>query len=518
MTALITALWGNVTHAQQLSTNQVIDRIVQRENEEMKTLHQYDPIVETYVQDLRPDNELGMMSITDHYFLGRAFLSEGTVQRPSGGKKNAKPKTTKLGGLGEVFDKKFAADGFLNLIYVDSNAFDREHYRFDYVRREFLDEVRCLVFDVTALGEKDGDHFLRRIWVVVRDYTIVRFNGADSSAEHSKGNRLHFDSWRVNVKPGVWVPAYIYSAESGAGDVLSSRLLFQAQTLLWGYSPKTFPDDERVMESQAEPGRETEEDGLDRLQAAGLLAPVGSVDKVLYTIVNNLEVSNNLDIEPDVACRVMLTSTLESFTVGHTILISRGLLDMLPDEASLATVLAHELGHILSGHTLADRWAVRDWSVLVVEDHFDHFDFPIDASVEQAANAKTIQLLNGSPYKDKLGNSVQFLQMLGTQTQSLPGLISPHLIREVPLANLLLTVAHSTPASKEQSISVLSMGSRIDLNPWTSQVDLQKSKPAAVVSNRKRQPFLIKPSIPHLVLQSTGGPEQKGKSVPTDPS
>ena len=131
---------------------------------------------------------------------------------------------------------------------------------------------------------------------------------------------------------------------------------------------------------------------------------------------------------------------LESFTVGQTILISRGLLDILPDEASLAMVLAHELGHIFSGHTLADRWAVRDWSVLLVEDHFDHFDFPIDAPVEQAANAKTIQLLRGSPYKDKLGNSVQFLQMLGTQAQSLQSLISPHLISEVPLANLLLPV------------------------------------------------------------------------------
>ena len=279
MTALITALRGNVTQAQQLSTNQVIDRIVQRENEEMKTLRQYDPIVETYVQDLRPDNEFGMVSITDHYFLGRAILSEGTVQRPSGGQNNAKPQSVKLGGLSGVFDKKSAADGFLNLIYVDSNAFDRQHYRLDYVRREFLDKVRCLVFDVTPLAEKDGDRFLGRIWVEDRDYTIVRFNGANSSAEHSKGNRLHFDSWRVNVRPGVRVPAYIYSAESGAGDALSSRLLFQAQTLLWGYRPKTSPDDKRVTESQAGAGHEAEEDGLDRLQAAGLLAPAGPVQK-----------------------------------------------------------------------------------------------------------------------------------------------------------------------------------------------------------------------------------------------
>ena len=56
------------------------------------------------------------------------------------------------------------------------------------------------------------------------------------------------------------------------------------------------------------------------------------MDKTLETVVNNLEVTNNLDI--DVHCRVMLTSTLETFSIGHTIVISRGLLDVLPDEAS----------------------------------------------------------------------------------------------------------------------------------------------------------------------------------------
>src|SRR5207244_6109737 len=66
---------------------------------------------------------------------------------------------------------------------------------------------------------------------------------------------------------------------------------------------------------------------------------------------NNLEVTNNLDIQPEVRCRVLLTSTLESFTIGHTIVLSRGLIDVLPDEASLATMVAHELGHRSEEHT-----------------------------------------------------------------------------------------------------------------------------------------------------------------------
>jgi len=81
-----------------------------------------------------------------------------------------------------------------------------------------------------------------------------------------------------------------------------------------------------------------------------LIAPKGEVDKVLETVVNNLEVTNNIDVEPDVRCRVMTTTTLESFTVGHTIVLSRGLIDVLPDEASLATIIAHELSHAVLGH------------------------------------------------------------------------------------------------------------------------------------------------------------------------
>src|SRR5260370_40646240 len=82
--------------------------------------------------------------------------------------------------------------------------------------------------------------------------------------------------------------------------------------------------------------RQAEVNVTDRLGRQGLLAPYGEVDKVLETVVNNLEVTNNLDIEPEVRCRILMTSTLESFTMGHTIVLSRGLVDVLPDEASLA--------------------------------------------------------------------------------------------------------------------------------------------------------------------------------------
>ena len=95
-----------------------------------------------------------------------------------------------------------------------------------------------------------------------------------------------------------------------------------------------------------------EDNVVERLQVAGLMAPDGEVNQVLQAVANNLLVTNNLDIAA-VRCRVLLTTPLESFVVGRTIVLSRGLLDVLPDEATLAAVLAHELAHIVLGHSVA---------------------------------------------------------------------------------------------------------------------------------------------------------------------
>src|SRR5260370_7770832 len=50
---------------------------------------------------------------------------------------------------------------------------------------------------------------------------------------------FHMDSWRLNLIPGYWVPAYIYSEEGdfsyGSKDNLKDKMTFKAQTRLWGY-------------------------------------------------------------------------------------------------------------------------------------------------------------------------------------------------------------------------------------------------------------------------------------------
>src|SRR5664279_5421098 len=52
----------------------VVDKISTRELLFVKNLREYSPMVETYIQNMRPDKDLGSVPISDQYFLGRVTL------------------------------------------------------------------------------------------------------------------------------------------------------------------------------------------------------------------------------------------------------------------------------------------------------------------------------------------------------------------------------------------------------------------------------------------------------------
>ena len=147
--------------------------------------------------------------------------------------------------------------------------------------------------------------------------------------------------------------------------------------------------DRSPIEAEREWQHQAEINVLDRLQRVGLLSPPGDIDKVLETVVNNLEVTNNLDIQPEVHCRVLLTSTLEMFSIGHTIVLSRGLLDVLPDEASLATMLAQELADIIVTKPSTDQWGFNDMTNVSTVEALSHFSFKDSPEQVKAAGAKS---------------------------------------------------------------------------------------------------------------------------------
>src|SRR5467141_3788735 len=432
---------------QPRTVEEVIDRVVVNENHLNQEIRKFSPLVETYIQNLKPDKELGYSPAGDKYFLGRADFSKG-VNLVSLTDADTKGKKI-FSGIGNFFSfaMQYLPDGFLQMIFIDTNGFDKQHYKFDYVRREFLGEVRCLVFDVSPEAKAGKGRFLGRIWVEDQDFHIVRFNGAYGGSGHTSWY-FHFDSWRTNAQPGLWLPSFVYSEEKDLHYALTKKLDFKAQTRLWGYNlghaaqeqelskilvESAVQDDSKSandltpVQAQRSWDRQAEENVADRLQRIGLMAPKGEVDKILETVVNNLEVTNNLDIEPEVKCRMLMTTTLESFTLGHTIVLSRGLIDVLPDEASLATVIAHELGHVVLAHRMDTTYAFFDQLLVDDKETFRHFGFARTNEEEQAASAKAVELLNNSPYKNQLANAALFLAALQARQKEIPNLIAAHL-------------------------------------------------------------------------------------------
>ena len=207
---------------------------MQREHFFIAQMRHMHPMVETYLQDLKTEPSGNFTPVNDEYFLGRLDMSEGPedvsfVGQPGFGRRML----TKLTG---VYSLHFLPMGFAQMVLLDTD-FQKKNYKFNFVRREFLGDVRCLVIDVQPREGEKVARFMGRIWVEDQDYNIVRFNG--TYYPQPKINFFfHFDSWRLNMRPGVWLPAYVYTEESNLKTGLTKTLHFRGQTRLWGYDLK----------------------------------------------------------------------------------------------------------------------------------------------------------------------------------------------------------------------------------------------------------------------------------------
>lgn len=520
-----------------LTVNQAIDRMIAREHDEVVTIRRYDPIIETYIQDMKPDKEMGSIPVHDYYFLGQADLAKGVVDNSMLNEKKGKlDEFNPLSHIAGVFSSSYVPEGFLQMIYLDANGFDRQHYQFDYVGKEFLGEVRCVVFDVKPLPKSGRGRFEGRVWAEDQGFTIVRFNGIYTPSSGIRGYNLHFDSWRLNIQPGLWLPAYIYSQESDLKDLWGNRIRFKAQTRLWGYdlknvgreqefsqltieSPTAIQDQGAQMQDrsplQAERAwqHQAELNVLDRLQKDGLLSPPSPVDKLLETVVNNLEVTNNLDIEPEVHCRVLLTSTLESFSIGHTIVVSRGLIDVLPDEASIAAVLAQQLADIMVTKPSTDQWGFNDMTNVSTVEALERFSFRDTPNDVEVASQKAVEILKKSNYKGQLSSAALFLKQLQDEQKNLPALISPRLGNAVYIDTTLLSSGPQLQPNNIDQLAALPLGARLKLDPWTDQVDLLKAKAVPLYSAREKMPFEVTPFMPFLTRY-----EKPGSDISADPA
>ena len=497
----------------------IVDRVIAYEKQSNAKLKDYSPRVETYVQFYHPDAELGDVAWNDAHFLGR--LKFGTdakevsfISDSFGSWLRRRPEMLKA----HLHINNFATDPITAL----QEGFDRKHYTFEPVRWEYLGEVRCLAIDVHPRAPVGIGAFAGRIWVEDHNDAIVRMNGVRVHPPRLTFY-THFDCWRENLQPGVWLPVYIYSQESEIGK----RLRYKSETRLWGYdlsahrqqqewtniqvdAPVPVRDsseatsDMTPVESQRQLTMDAEHNVLDRLEKARLIAPPGAVDKVLETVVNNLRVTNHLDNLPPVQCRVMLTSSLESFSLAYTIVLSRGLIDVLPDEASLAMILSHELAHIALGHKLDSKYAFNDRMQVSDESLLASLDLARSSKDEAAADAKGIEFLKHSPYQDKMSQAGLFLRAAVEADKSVPNLFGAHLGNGLLEGNKLIRMAalmSGAPAlapKKVDQIAALPLGSRVQVNAWDGSVTFSTRKTVPIVDASEKLPFRVTPLVPYL--------------------
>ncbi len=522
--------------ARKLTAEQaaLVQKAIAQEKILIKNIQQRTPLVETYIQDTRPDVKLYETPVADHYMLsrvdfGKVFLdnlySPKQIQAKRGffkGSMNAITELTKALHLDSQFT--YSPTGFMEMMFIDPTGFDQKHYVFSFVRREFLGSVRTWVFDVHPRANvKDIGRFYGRVWIEDQDGNVVRFNGTytGSSDPDSSKHFFHFDSWRMNVQPGVWLPVAVYVEETQRTEA-DKTLGLKAQTHFWGYSLKLPTRDSENVSVRIDDAVDKSDDSedvsplqasrlwitqaennvIDRLVEAGLVAPLGTggyEEKVLGQIVINLIVPNNLAFTEQIHCRVLLTDTVEATTVGNTILISKGLIDTLPNEESIASVAAMELAHIAMGHHIDTRYAFNDRLMFPDTATFQRIDMNHSDLDNESASKRAMEYLQNSMYKDKLATAGLYYEQLMQRGKALQALNSPRLgdsLLRPDGTPWMSALMHEAPAVNWDDLTqtaALPLGSWLKTDPWDDTVHMLNARRYAPMNAREKMPFEVTP-------------------------
>ena len=511
----------------------LVEKAIGREKVLIKNIQQRTPLVETYIQNIKPDVKLYQVPISDEYMLSRVDFGKVFFDKTYTPRTVAKPGFFKnslasISGLTKALglDRHFTYNplGFTEMMFLDPSGFDNQHYVFSYVRKEFLGSVRTWVYDVHPNEKVKGSgRFFGRIWVEDTDGNIVRFNGTFThpNIEDTSKFYFHFDSWRMNVQPDVWLPVAVYVEETERVEGQKSVGL-KAQTHFWGYSLKIpTRESENVsvkVEDAVDKSDDTQDVGplqasrawvtqaennvIDRLVEAGLVAPLsasGFETTVLDQIVVNLAVPNNLAFTETVHCRVLLSTTVETTTVGNTILISKGLIDALPNEEAIASVVAMELAHIVMGHHIDTRYAFNDRLIFPDTATFQRIDMYHSEHDNIDAAKKAQEYLTASMYKDKLPTAGLFWAQLADRGKVLKALNTPKLgdsLLKTDGTPWLADLAHSAPKLNWDDLTqtaALPLGSWLKTDPWDDKVHMLNAKRYAPMNPRDKMPLEVTP-------------------------
>jgi len=532
----------------------LVDKGIAREKETVKIIKDRAPLVEIYVQVMKPDVALQQVPDHDEHWVERVEFNkvigndEYVVQTHAkmGLFKGVLSHVTNLSGALKLH---FNAGGFVRMVVIDSTKFDRQHYDFAFVRREFLGTVHCSVFDVQPHKGNRAGYFFGRIWIEEEGGNIVRFNG-DLNGGSDEDIFDHFDSWRTNIQPNVWLPTSFYVEETQTRDKEHS-VSKKAVGHIWGYvlkvpskeSENNSMEIEKVQDVSSDAQdvsplgaqrawvQQAEDNVVDRLFQAGLLDGPSDFDKVCADIANNIVIENKIDTSSPIKCRILLTTPLESLAIGNTILLSKGLVDTLavqtqdPQAAidNLAAFIAFETAHVILAHRLDTKFAFNDR--LLFPDDAAFVRIPMhhtDIDNEEAAK-RAVELLNGSEFKDKLNFPGLYLEQLAARVRSLPDLnramIGDPLIKDEKdytfWMQALVSKGEKLDIKDLKQNAAMPLNGFLKYDPWTDQVLQMNARYEPLLNSRDKMPFEITPVYLKLTYYK---PPVDATTVPATPA
>ncbi len=546
----------NLTPAQTA----LIDKAIAREKVVITTLKERTPLVETYIQNMKPDDVVGQAPESDQHFLGRVDFGNVigddsyNTNKPSQGVRGFfKNSASYITGIGSSLHLNFNSTGFVQMLLIDSNDFDRQHYAFGFVRNEFLGNTPTAVFDVTPIeGKQSRGRFFGRIWVETGDGNVVRFNGDFAGSEKGYSEYYHFDSWRTNVQPNLWLPTSSYVEESDSKSP-SHTLKFKAISHIWGYSLKV-PTKESENTSLEVVGatdvsndaqdmsplgaqrawvQQAEDNIVERLYQAGLLDAPSDFDKTLGDLANNILAYNNITLSRPIRVRTLLTAPLESLAIGNTIVISKGLLDttgvVTQDGAqqtgNLNAILAFQIAHIILGHRLDTKYAFNDRLLFPSNSVFSRIPMHHTDADNEAAAKKAIELLNAKELVNGQQYFGLYLQQLEQRIKALQTLNQPligdGLVKSDKDSTFWLQALMSKSPKldmkdlKQQAAMPLAAFLRFD--PWTDQVTVMHTAYEPLLSPADKMPFEVEPiyyKLSYYQAPAAAGPAAPAPAQP----
>jgi hypothetical protein len=530
--------------------NALIDKAIIRETATVKVIKERTPLVETYIQNMRPEPGVVQVPESDEQFLTRVdfgrHINEDAYAR-NDIKTKADHKIGSLfkhslgfaGGLGDSLHLQFNPAGFTRMLVMDDENFNRLNYNFGYVRNEFLGSVPTAVFDVTPIAEKSflpgnnklAGRFIGRIWVETHNGNVVRFDGNVSGTEKDYKEYYHFDSWRTNVQPDLWLPNSIYVEETDPRSP-TKTLQFKAINHVWGYVLKVPVSDAENTSVEVEGAtdvsndaqdvsplgaqrawvQQAEDNVIERLFEAGLLDAPSEFDKTLEAIASNILAYNNITVSRPIRVRTMMTEPLESLAVGNTIILSKGLIDttgvVTADGAQQAgdlnALLAFQVAHIILGHRLDTKYAFNDR--LIFPDTYSFKRIPMhhtDADNEAAAK-KAIELLSVKELADGQKYFGLYLEQLRARSKGLKALNEPMigdgLMR--PVANgtdgqfwmqAIVAKGEKLEINNLKQEAAMPLSSFLRFDPWTDKLVPMHSAFEPILSPADKMPFEVEP-------------------------